>query len=255
MIHLEKPNDAPPVLLNRGATENQKNCEAYIKGPARYDTGELKFNIKQSIYGSSHVREALMRVQHGKCCYCESKAFATSASRIDHFRPHGAVRQGKGSRKLYPGYYWLAYRWDNLVISCEKCNRMKSDCFPLEECGQRVRNHLGSLDSESPLLLNPYTERNLSEHVAFEGSDCRPGTDRGRVTVTVLGLNRPELQEQRQYQLSVLATLCAVERQPNVSYSVRCQAKRMIESFARPDAPYSAMVRDYLGAGYCSSDP
>lgn len=54
MIHLEKPNDAPPLLLNRGAMENRKNCEAYIRTPARYNSGDLKFDIKQNIYGSPH---------------------------------------------------------------------------------------------------------------------------------------------------------------------------------------------------------
>ena len=73
MIHLEKPHDAPPVLLNRGAKENQKNCEAYIKSPDPYDSGDLRFNIKQkhlwilASQGGSHESPAsqvlLLRVE------------------------------------------------------------------------------------------------------------------------------------------------------------------------------------------------
>ena len=255
MIHLDKLNHAPDVLLDRGANETRKNCEAYNSDPAGYESGALKFDIRDNIYGSPQVREALRTLQRDKCCYCESKHSASSASRIDHFRPRGAVRQGKGSEKLYPGYYWLAYEWDNLVISCEKCNGMKSDYFPLEEPGQRARNHLDPIDRESPLLLNPYAETNLSKHLAFDGSACEPRSKRGRVTVATLRLNRPELQEQRQCLLSLLALLCQVEREPNLCCSVRLRAKRKIESLARPDAPYSAMAQSYLAARNCSSGP
>ena len=128
MIHLDKPNETPPVLLNRGTVATQQDCEAYVGNPAAYGPGELKFNEK--IYGSSEVRNALRTLQHDKCCYCESKHSATSAGRIDHFRPKGAVRQDKGSDKLHPGYYWLAYRWDNLVLACEKCNGEKILLLP-----------------------------------------------------------------------------------------------------------------------------
>ena len=248
MIHLYKPNDVPPVLLNRGHTATQQNCEAYIGSPAAYDSGKLKFDISENIYGSPQVRDALSMLQHDKCCYCESKPSATSAGRIDHFRPKGAVRQNKGSNRLYPGYYWLAYRWGNLVLACEKCNLRKSDYFPLEDPGQRARNHLDPLDRESPLLLNPYAETDLSEHLTFDGSACEPRTERGRVTVTVLGLNRPELQEDRLSVLNRLAILCAVVRDPGICDVLRRRARLAIASFTRADAPYSAMAWDYLSA-------
>ena len=246
MIHLDKPNETPPVLLNRGTVATQQDCEAYVGNPAAYGSGELKFDIIEKIYGSPEVRNALRTLQHDKCCYCESKHFATSAGRIDHFRPKGAVSQDKGSDKLHPGYYWLAYRWDNLVLACEKCNGKKSYYFPLEDPGQRARNHLYHLDRESPLLLNPYVETELSEHLTFDGSACEPGTERGRVTVTVLGLNRPELQDDRQRLLNLLATLCTVVRDLEGRDTLCRNARRTIDSFARPDAPYSAMARDYL---------
>ena len=132
------------------------------------------------------------------------------------------------------------------MLACEKCNGKKSDYFPLEDPGQRVRNHRYHLDRESPLLLNPYVETELSEHLTFDGSACEPGTERGRVTVAVLGLNRPELQDDRQRVLNQLATLCTVVRDPEGRDTLCRDARRAIDSFARPDAPYSAMASDYL---------
>ena len=248
MIHLDRPKKAPLVLLNRGNAATQKDREAYIRNRAAYDSGKLKFEINESIYGSAEVRNALRTLQHDKCCYCESRPYPTSVGRIDHFRPKGAVRQDKESHRLYPGYYWLAYRWGNLVLACETCNLRKSDYFPLEEPGKRTRNHLALLDRESPLLLNPYDETDLSEHLTFDGPACEPGTERGRVTVTVLGLNRPELQEERHCVLNQLKLLCAVVHDPGASDALRRRARLAKDSFARPDAPHSAMARDYLNA-------
>ena len=246
MIHLDKTIETPPVLLNRGNTATQQYCETYIGNRAAYDSGKLKFDIIGSIYRSPEVRNALKTLQHDKCCYCESKLSATSAGRIDHFRPKVAVRQDKMSNKLYPGYYWLAYRWDNLVLACETCNLKKSDYFPLEEPGQRARNHLDSLDMESPLLLNPYVETELSVHLTFDGSACEPRTERGRVTISVLGLNRPKLQEERQRVLNLLASLRTVLRDPDGGHTFRRKARLAIDLFVRSDDPYSAMARDYL---------
>ena len=246
MIHLDRPDDAPPVLLNRGNTATQQDCQAYVRSQAAYDSGEMKFDINENIYGSRQVRCALSTLQHDKCCYCESKPSPTSTGRIDHFRPKGAVRQDKASNRLYPGYYWLAYRWDNLVLACETCNRRKSDYFPLEEPGQRALNHLDLLDRESPLLLNPYAEPDLSEHLTFNESACEPATERGRVTVTVLGLNRPGLQEERHCVLSQLKFLCDVVRDPGTREDLRVRARLRIDSYARRDALHSAMAREYL---------
>ena len=246
MIHLEKPNETPPVLLNPGNARTQRDCEAYAENPAAYGSGELKFTFSDRIYGATAVREVLKRLQHDKCCYCESMPSATSALRIDHFRPKGAVRPREGSARVYPGYYWLAYRWDNLVLACDDCNLKKSDYFPLEDPGQRARSPVDSLEREAPLLLNPYVETNPGEHLTFDGAACRPETEHGRVTVTMLGLNRPKLQEERQYVLNMLAFLCNVARDPEQSDTLRRQASDAMDSFARPDARYSAMVRDYL---------
>ena len=245
MIRLDKPNEVSQALLNRGGAATRQDCDAYVRAPAAYDSGK-KFEFIKSIYRSTRTKEILKRLQHKKCCYCESMPSATSALRIDHFRPKRAVRQSKGSDRLYPGYYWLAYRWDNLVLACDHCNLKKSDYFPLEVPGQRARNHLDPLDREAPLLLNPYGETNPGEYLTFDGAACRPETERGRVTVTVLGLNRPELQEERQYVLNMLAGLCAIVSDPHGSDTRWREAREAMDSFARPEARYSAMARDYL---------
>ena len=248
MIRLDRRNETPQMLLDRGSAATQQDCDAYGEDPAAYCAGEAKFTFKPSIYRSTEIKEVLKRLQHNKCCYCESKPSATSAGRIDHFRPKGGVRQCNGSDRIYPGYYWLVYRWENLALACDACNLRKSDYFPLEDPGQRARSHLDCLDREAPLLLNPYAETNLGEHLKFDGSACQPETERGRATVTVLGLNRPALQEERQDLLNTLMMLCAVARHPDQPETLRRKATEKMNSLAQPDARYSAMARNYLSA-------
>lgn len=245
MIPLER-RTAPAVLTERGQPATRRDCDAYLQNQAEYDSGRSKFSFDPTIYGSSAIRKLLEQQQHGKCCYCESRHSATSAGRIDHFRPKGAVRQGRANVRSHPGYYWLAYAWHNLLLACEKCNRQKSDYFPIEEPAQRARNHLDPIEHEAPLLLNPYADPDPSKHLAFAGSACQPLTERGHMTVTVLGLNRPELQEKRQTELNVLTLLRTVALEPDRPVNTRQRASDFVQSRTRPDAPYTAMVRHYL---------
>ena len=245
MIRLDRPTETPRVLRNHGRAETRQNCKVYVEDPLAYDSGDLGFDFNNHIYGAPRVREVLRRIQHNKCCYCESK---TSPGRIDHFRPKGRVRQRKGGEKIHPGYYWLAYEWDNLVLACEDCNNKKSDYFPLKEPEQRARNHLEPISRESPLLLNPYVDPDPSRHITFDGSACRPITEKGRVTVCLLKLNRPLLQEARKAKLDTLDVLCEVVRAPNIDDPLRRRARRKVDSLARPEAPCSGMARDYLSA-------
>src|SRR4051812_1734670 len=53
----------------------------------------------------------------GKCAYCESPLGMEVAGGSDHFRPIRSVAEHPD----HPGYYWLAYDWDNLLPACGMC--------------------------------------------------------------------------------------------------------------------------------------
>ena len=68
------------------------------------------------------------------------------------------------------------------------------------------------------------------------------------MTVEVLRLNEPYLQDERQYVLRVLELACDVlsaEEDPSLGDIVREARERIMESVQR-NAPFSAMARDYL---------
>jgi 5-methylcytosine-specific restriction endonuclease McrA len=107
------------------------------------------------------LREAFAAYSHDKCWYVECKNFGTDDD-IDHYRPKSGVREEPG----HPGYYWLAFEWTNLRLSCHRANRPrtnpetgetggKAEHFPLIDPRTRARGPDDDLSLEVPALLDP----------------------------------------------------------------------------------------------------
>ncbi len=245
MIKIEKPPKPPKALIEKGAVENENNCAAY-------DSGQRKLKFQKRIYGAWSVKNTLLHAQHGKCCYCESKVRATSYGDVEHYRPKGAVKQVKEQRVEYPGYYWLAYDWNNLLFSCAVCNQShKGTLFPLENLDARARSHHDSIDNERPLFVNPAIEE-PRRHIRFRGARTVHCTEFGKETIIGMGLNRPALEESRKELLEPLRGHYNIVRlgaaRPN-DQEFQTLVKRSqvyLDAAIRPDAEYSSMILDLL---------
>jgi hypothetical protein len=51
-----------------------------------------------------------------------------------HYRPKGGFRQRRSGVLKVPGYYWLAYDWRNLLVSCAVCNRREEGPSRIDPC-------------------------------------------------------------------------------------------------------------------------
>src|SRR5207253_16064 len=143
---------APAILLSRGSQKQANHCSDYLLRKTEYDAGKLLFQFDASIYGAKAVKKALIEAQHSKCCFCESKTGYDGD--VEHFRPKAGYQQAPKGRLLRPGYYWLAYTWDNLLLSCSACNqRHKRNLFPLTNPNQRAKSHADDVTLETPLFL------------------------------------------------------------------------------------------------------
>jgi hypothetical protein len=84
---------------------------------------------------------------------------------------------------VHPGYYWLTYTWENLLLSCAACNKKlsdkptwtdpttgpaagKLDRFPLQDEHQRAMDPSFDL-SLQPLLIDP-TRLDPEDHITFD---------------------------------------------------------------------------------------
>lgn len=242
-----KPATPPAVLTTDGAVETAGLCAAYERDRTAYRDGTKTFDFKSAIYGHDTVKEALKLAQHGKCAFCESPITHVQYGDVEHFRPKkGFLR---GGRLVRPGYYWLAYDWDNLLLACQICNqRHKRNAFPLLRGSRRARSHLGSIAGEKPVFIDPAHEDPMNDIGFREHVPCaRNRSVRGRRTIRGLGLARRDLMEVRERHLQIIRSLRDLVRVCGPSPE-RDRAEALLRRATRDDAPFAAMVRAFLGA-------
>lgn len=238
MIHIRK-SEAPEVLRR---TEAPLSAEG----------------IRSSVYGHRSVRQRLAADHHGKCAYCECSLTGCGGV-VEHYRPKKGYAKRRGGELLTPGYYRLAYDWNNLLLSCPRCNtHHKMNIFELED--ERMRSAPGpDVSRERPLLIHPALERpeefiSFRRHIAIPIADNERAMRRARHTISVLGLNSDRLlrdarrEHLRAYELllSAMEVLKRVKAKPG-SGRERAAAIRMLrreaERFSAPDAQFLGMIR------------
>lgn len=176
----------PDGLIARGAEELRRARLHFSKHGV---TDSFAFEV----YKDPTVKEALEKLFHGKCAYCESPFSSVHPVDIEHYRPKGSVTGATG----HDGYWWLAAAWDNLLPSCIDCNRRrhqkvpratlkgrvatltstgfdrsrsvrtgKGMLFPLLDGARRAHKPSHDLGAEERLLLDP-TRDNPDDHIEF----------------------------------------------------------------------------------------
>lgn len=255
MIQVRKKNGTcPTILTTTGADQVLSDCRVFNTCQAKYLSGEWKMpKVLGKIYRHSTVVDVLMAAQRNKCCYCERCREDVELD-VEHYRPKGAVQQYRGGEVLHPGYYWLAYHWDNLYLSCKRCNsKWKSILFPLEDPLKRARSHRSKfkITDERPLFVNP--SENPRRHIRFRNDAPFALTSRGRVTIEELGLdNRPALKEARLKRLKSLRYYCKAiklsrKHPTNAPVAELAEtAKKHLRELSHPSAEFSSMAKDYI---------
>jgi uncharacterized protein (TIGR02646 family) len=258
MIAITRTAVSPACLLNEGPPLIQDYCTRYTANPTLFigpTPGGAVQNPKKfrltGLYKRDKVRNQLRADQHSKCAYCEKK-LAEEATHVDHFRPFTSVTSER--IRLYPGYYWLGYAWENLLLTCGKCNGRKNDQFPLSNPTQRVRNHTGDLTLESPQLVDP-TGENPRNHIRFKKDMpvVVKGSPKGRVTIDTLELDRrPTLINMRRERLEHLKLLLQMFRECR-RYPRNAELRKLADEMlhelceaVKPTAVFSSMAIDLL---------
>ncbi|MDI1279186.1 hypothetical protein [Methylobacter sp.] len=241
-------SDEPEILQSKGKAKQLALCDAY-------DQGTNTFGFESGIYANKIVKKALIAMQHGKCCFCEAKITHVSYGDVEHYRPKAGYKQDGQEALQKPGYYWLAYDWDNLLLSCTLCNQQfKKNLFPLLHPEKRARSHHEDIAAEQPLLINPALV-NLQDHIGFRSEIpyAIDGNHYGKTTIAVLGLDRESLNEERRASLAKIILLFdLIELATNQSENSELQelakqANQQLKQSVLPTAEYSAMVGAYIG--------
>ena len=191
MIRVDRNKVAVPVIDPPGVRSGNTELQRIREHRAGADAAKA---FEFAVYKSAAVKDALERLFHGKCAYCESFFATTQPVDVEHYRPKGGVEGIDG----HPGYWWLAMVWTNLLPSCIDCNRRrdqltphesaassvalaqagnrdrwrklstgKATAFPLEANSPRAATEEEDYDlSEKRLLLDP-TRDEPSDHIGF----------------------------------------------------------------------------------------
>jgi len=195
MNKIEKNSQVPDILLTRGEQLKRELIE-------QADREESKFSFYSEVYAHSTVKECLELDQYNKCAYCERYRNGDFGD-VEHFRPKNGYQQSSKTPINKPGYYWLAYDWDNMLLSCSECNRVfKKNLFPLRD--ERKRGvSCRNIEDEEPLLINPVSD-NPAQYICFEAHVIKAITInetesiKGKMTIDVFKLNdREDLVESR----------------------------------------------------------
>jgi len=261
MIRVIKKGLRPKVLFTKGSNKNidklhfetEQNNLLYDADASDYDSGKKKFDFKSELYTDEKIKSTLISIQKKKCCFCESKVLHISDGDVEHFRPKKAYKQLKSDKFKRPGYYWLAYDWDNLFLACIKCNqRNKKNLFPLLDESKRAKNHHASITNEEPLFIHPEFD-DPENHITFDGPFIKPkkNSNKGRTTIKELNLRRIDLYEERKQIHDVVQALIGLYQLIPSYISERQISKKqtlnLLKRAISEDAEYTAMIRANFG--------
>lgn len=156
------------------------------------------------------IRSAVMAESSGKCIYCEEKVLSSQYGDVEHLKP----------KRRYPHYY---VSWPNLGLSCVKCNSQKK---------------------EKEGLIDPFHEE-PGDYIEFRGPMIfyKRGSEKGRLTVRGIKLNRPALLEKRAKSLeSFIDKIDLMDSSPEPIKSVLWDE---IQDDIKDDAEFAGLLRGY----------
>lgn len=247
MIRVHRPTHGPPVLNRLGVPRTTADCTAYNANPLGYQNRTVRFQWRR-YHCRKEVKTRLAEVHQEKCCYCEQRFPSRANLHVEHYRPKAGFRQLRSAKDSWPGYYWLAYTWDNLLLACHDCNSVhKGTFFPLANPTRRARWHGADLTKEKPLLVDP-ARQNPRRHIRFVADAPVGRTKKGLETIEGVGLRRAGLREERLSRLKLVKThLAILDLPPSPEADVlKPDSRDFLSAAVLPGAPFSSMVRDYL---------
>lgn len=205
---------------------------------------------------------ALLKASDGKCWYCEKRE-DRSDKPVDHFRPKGRVH----GAEAHPGYWWRAFDWRNLRLSCTYCNSRrrdletghvggKQDYFPVLEPPPRQQAEGDAEDR--PKLLDPLVDDDTKQLTFLTNGFATPADDdasseahaRVLCSIELYHLDHTSLVRERK-QIAIDIRELVLDGQKAVAAGdaeARSRVKKALIRKARHRAELSTAARVYLGA-------
>ncbi len=134
------PVPLPTLVSGKGA----KQAASHLRKKQADPDAKLEF---PGHWNDADVRGALYAMHGRVCAYCEHDLPRNDRGDVEHFRPKSV-------------YWWIAYAFENYLLSCSVCNRnLKGDRFPLAPGAAPVGYaNRDQLPGEPRVLLDPVSD-------------------------------------------------------------------------------------------------
>jgi uncharacterized protein (TIGR02646 family) len=214
------------------------------------------------------LRAEFSTYSYGKCWYVECKNPGTDDD-IDHFRPKSGVKEDA----THPGYFWFAFDWKNLRLSCHRANRPrinpdgagtggKAGHFPLVNPAARAFTPAEGKGQEVPALLDPTDPQDVAMLTFQQNGEVALSPQfKGQAAAEakfaasrlILHLDWPAFREARVVLYNQIERTVdrLVREAPNDDPNVPptqafYDAIRDLKNAMKPDQEYSAAARVYV---------
>ena len=170
---------------------------------------------KPQRYRHKDIREALRHETRGKCAYCESLFEHVSFPNIEHILP-------KSKAPL------LVCVWSNLTLACSRCNTSKSDFY-----------------EERAPLLNPYIDT-VDVELTFHGPMVIDRSDRAKLTISILKLNRSDLLFRRHERLAEAVKIMDLMMAKKTNTAIKNALQADLADKLLRESEYSSCMRCFV---------
>lgn len=258
MIRFDRLSAPPDILATRGEDAFDRAYNFYRDPLEKRIQRRWSFD---QLWLEAPVTEALLRVFHHKCAFCEIPL--VDSPNFEHFRPYGGALNQDGTHDP-DHYWWLAYQWHNLYPICERCKFNKANKFPVTRRRPPIttinyelfRHHLESeeyyreMKRERALLLDPCLDT-PDDALLFLDDGTVVGIDgqeRGQATIDIFGLNRDEsVKDRAQAIIELRRSLDQIlRRQATKASSHQVYFYSQMQNALSLEAPYLAAKRQFL---------
>ena len=262
MIHIDR---SPAPVFPLAWRPARRDTRSYFTDPKQNPS---LYKFKAGVFVHPLIATPLLQLFHSKCAFCETPVprpietedfassilidrgdpLSSSFSEVHHFRPKINAMNLQGV--ISPNHYWwLAYEWSNLYLSCGECSSQKGTRFPIQAASRAApESPIKALAKERPLLLDPCADQ-PEEHLVFlPNGNVVSETVQGVTTIDVFGLNRTQLVRKRSTiyeQLEFAYASKIVELGRDGIRNDKSLRHELSENLL-PHQPYTALRRQFI---------
>ena len=193
-------NPAPPLFENQ-EIQKLKDLEGFFyQEEMTLRSQKRSRTIEENDALEEEILSILIKEFHNKCTICEQDLSHKDLTANNHrFRPRRFATNMDAVGTGQDHYFWYVYEWENLLLTCQFCDRLRRNFFPVEGPRADAKVPIDVVDeAEKRLIIDPCSD-NPEEYFIYRSSgEIFSDSEKGMNTIEIYDLNRPHLVNRRE---------------------------------------------------------